>query len=491
VIRILLNHQWKSFWRSRNAGKSLALQIVIGFFTVYLLFSAIAMGFMLQKLLTNFFPGQDIIKIFCGFILYYFLSDVLIRFMIQDLPTLTIQPYLVQNIRRSQLIRFLNVRSMITAINFVPLFLFIPFTIMVIAPKYGGLTAFAFIISIVSFTLFNHFIILYVKRKSIINSWWYVIFFGVIGAFAAADYFHFFSLRDASAVVFTKMLAMPFLCVLPVGMAILAFINNYRFLLANLYLEDIVSKSRKKEGAEYTFLHRFGNTGELIGLDIKLILRNKRPRSVAMISLLLLFYGFIFYKQQYIQEGKWYFLIFGAIFITGLFIISYGQFLFAWQSAHFDGMMAGNLSVRTYIKSKLQLFTGVSSVIFLLSSLYGFLNWKIVVIQLAAYLYNIGIQSIIAVYFATFSYKAIDIGRSATFNYQGMSAERWVYALAIYVVPVVLYLPFGWLINAWAGITAIGVLGLTSYLLQDWWTDILTKCFLKRKYKILDGFREK
>ena len=134
MIRILLNHQWKSFWRSRNAGKSLALQIVIGFFTVYLLFSAIAMGFMLQKLLTNFFPGQDIIKIFCGFILYYFLSDVLIRFMIQDLPTLTIQPYLVQNIRRSQLIRFLNVRSMITAINFVPLFLFIPFTIMVIAP---------------------------------------------------------------------------------------------------------------------------------------------------------------------------------------------------------------------------------------------------------------------------------------------------------------------------------------------------------------------
>jgi len=491
VIRTLLNHQWKSFWRSRNAGKSLALQIVIGFFTLYLLFSAIAVGFMLQKLLTNFFPGQDIIKIFCGFILYYFLSDVLIRFMIQDLPTLTIQPYLVQNIRRSQLIRFLNVRSMITAINFVPLFLFIPFTIMVIAPKYGGITAFAFIISIVSFTLFNHFVILYVKRKSIINSWWYVIFFAVIGAFAAADYFHFFSLRDASAVVFIKMLAMPFLCVLPVGMAIMAFINNYRFLLANLYLEDIVSKSRKKEGAEYTFLHRFGNTGELIGLDIKLILRNKRPRSVAMISLLLLFYGFIFYKPQYIQEGKWYFLIFGAIFITGLFIISYGQFLFAWQSAHFDGMMAGNLSVRTYIKSKLQLFTGVSSVIFLLSSLYGFLNWKIVVIQLAAYLYNIGIQSIIAVYFATFSYKAIDIGRSATFNYQGMSAERWVYALAIYVVPIVIYLPFGWLINAWAGMTALGVLGLTSYLLQDWWTDILTKGFLKRKYKILDGFREK
>jgi len=491
MIRLLLSHQWKSFWRSRNAGKSLALQIIIGFITLYLLASAIGLGFLLQKLLSDFFPGQDVIKIFCGFILYYFLSDILIRFMIQDLPTLTIQPYLVQNIKRSQLIRFLNVRSMFSAINFIPLFLFIPFTIMAIAPKYGGLAAFTFIISIVSLTLFNHFIILYVKRKSILNSWWYVIFFGVIGAFAAADYFHLFSLRNVSAFVFTKMLAAPLICALPPGIAALAFINNYRFLFKNLYLEDIVGKGKKKESADYAFLNRFGHIGDLVGLDIKLILRNKRPRSVAMISLMLLFYGFIFYKPQYIQEGKWFILIFGAIFITGLFIITYGQFLFAWQSAHFDGIMAGNLDVKTYIKSKLVLFTGVSTIILLISSLYGLMSWKLIVLQLAAYLYNIGIQSIIAVYFATYSYKAIDIGRAATFNYQGMGAEKWIYSLAVYIVPIVIYLPFGLLINAWAGILALGVLGLISFLLQDWWTDILTKEFLKRKYKILTGFREK
>jgi hypothetical protein len=28
-------------------------------------------------------------------------------------------------------------------------------------------------------------------------------------------------------------------------------------------------------------------------------------------------------------------------------------------------------------------------------------------------------------------------------------------------------------------------------LLQDWWIDILTKEFMLRKYKILEGFREK
>jgi hypothetical protein len=491
VISILLGHQLTSFWRSRNAGKTLAVQIFIGFISIYLLAVSITMGFLLQKALNNFFPGQDIIKIFCGFILYYFLFDMLARFLLQDLPTLTIQPYLIQNIKRRQLIRFLNVRSMFNIINFLPLLLFIPFTITAIAPKYGGLIAFTFIISILSLTLFNHFIILYVKRKSIINSWWFVIFFAAIGSFAAADYFHFFSLRNFSAFVFTKMLTVPLICLLPIAMAIFAFINNYQFLLKNLYLEDIVAKNRKKQSAEYAFLNKFGTVGELIGLDIKLIIRNKRPRSIAMMSLLLLFYGFFFYKPQFIQQGNWYILLFGAVFITGLFILTYGQFLFAWQSAHFDGLMASNLSVKMYIKSKFVLFTAFSTIILLLSSLYGLISWKLLVLQLAAYLYNIGILTVITVYFATRSYKAIDIGKAAAFNYQGMSASKFVYSLIVYVVPIIIYIPFGLLINAWAGIIALGILGLISFLLQDWWIDILTKEFFKRKYTILSGFREK
>ena len=490
MIRILLGHQWKSFWRSRSAGKSLAVQIFIGFITLYLLVVTIFMGIYLQQILVKTYPGQDIIKIFCGFILYYFLFDLFFRFMMQDLPTLTIQPYLVQNIQRRQLIRFLNVRSMINVINLFPLLLFVPFTLVAIAPRYGGLAAFTFIVTILSLTFFNHFSILYVKRKSIINSWWYVIFFAVIGFFAAADYFNFFSLRSVSSFIFTRMLAYPLVCILPLGMAILAYLNNYRFLFKNLYLEDIVGKNRKKEGAEYAFLNRFGTIGELIGLDIKLILRNKRPRSVAMISVLFLFYGFIFYKQQYIREGWWGFLLVGGIFLTGLFISNYGQFLFAWQSAHFDGMMAGNLSVKMYIKSKFVLFTAVCTVVLLLTSLYGFMSWKLLVVQLAGYLYNVGMHTVIAVYFATRSYKAIDIGKGAAFNYQGMGAEKWLYSIAVFLLPMIIYWPFAYFINAWAGVIAISVLGLISFLLQDWWVEILTKEFFKRKYKILDGFRE-
>ncbi len=491
MLATLLSHQWKSFWRSRSAGKNLAVQIFMAFISLYLLLSALALGFFLQKLIKELYPGQDISTVFCGFILYYFSFDILIRFLMQELPTLAIQPYLIQNIRRSQLIRFLNVRSLFNILNLIPILLFVPFTITIIAPAHGLLAAFGFIVSILALIIFNHFIILYVKRKSIINSWWYAGFFVLIAAFVASDYFKLFSLSNASAFVFTNMLSHSWLALIPVLMAILSFYNNYRFLFNNLFLEDIVSKGKKREGAEYSFLNRFGTTGELIGLDIKLILRNKRPRSIAMMTVIFLFYGFIFYKQQYLDKGMLGMLLIGGIFLTGLFISNYGQFLFAWQSSHFDGMMAGNLNIKTYIKSKFLLFTSVCTVVLLITSFYGLIDWRIALIQLAAYLYNVGIHTVIAVYFATHSYKGIDISKKAAFNFQGLGASQWIYSLLVFFIPLIIYLPLALLINSWAGIIALGILGLISFLLQDWWTELLTKEFIKRKHRILEGFREK
>ena len=491
MISTLLSHQWKSFWRSRSAGKSLAVQIFMGFITLYLLFSALTLGFLLPKLIKELYPGQELITVFCGFILYYFSFDILVRFLMQELPTLTIQPYLIQNIRRSQLIRFLHVRSLFTVLNLVPVLLFVPFTVTAIAVSHGTFASTGFIISILGLTLFNHFSILYIKRKSIINSWWYVGFFVVIAAFIACDYFKLFSLSKTSSFVFTRMLLYPWLSLVTLLMATAAFVNNYRFLFQNLYLEDIVTKGKKKEGTEYVFLNRFGTIGELIALDIKLILRNKRPKSIALMTVLFLFYGFLFYKPQYIQNESWGMLLIGGIFLTGIFVSNYGQFLFAWQSAHFDGLMAGHLDIKTYIKSKFMLFTAVCTVILLLTSFYGLMNWKILIIQLAGYLYNVGIHTVIAVYFATRSYKAIDISKKAAFNFQGLGASQWVYSLVVFLIPAAIYLPFALLISSWAGIIALSLLGLISFLLQDWWAHLLTNEFIKRKHRILEGFREK
>lgn len=490
MIITLLQHQWKSFWRSRSAGRNVAVQIFIGFIVLYLAATALFIGFTLDKLLSEIFPGKEVISIFLGFILYYFSIDIIMRFIMQDLPTLAVQPYLAQNIRRGKLVQFLNLRSLFSIFTLLPVFLFLPFILTVISAKYGTAVSLVMIITIVSLTFFNHFLVMFVKRKTILNQWWLIGFFVVILLVAAADYFHLFSLRSLSADMFSAVLKTPALCIIFLLFALAVWYNNSRFLRNNFYLENLEKSSGEKRSTDYTFLQRFGVYGDLMAIDLKLILRNKRPRTLLLLSIIFLFYGYFFFKPENFKTNNLGMLLIGSIFITGMFMVSYGQYLFAWQSSHFDGLMAGNINIRTYIKSKLLLLTLFSTISFLLSLLYGFLSWILIPILFAAWLFNIGVHSILTGFIGTWNYKGLDLSKGSTFNYQGTSAAQWLYSLIILLAGAVIYLPFALLINKWAGIAAIGIIGLISFLLQDWWLDKITAQFKNHKYKILAGFRE-
>jgi hypothetical protein len=332
---------------------------------------------------------------------------------------------------------------------------------------------------------------MFVKRKTILNQWWLIGFFVVILLVVAADYFQIFSLRNWSAALFTGVLKIPALCIIFIVFAVAAWYNNSRFLRKNFYLENLQKSSGEKKSTDYNWLQRFGVYGDLMAVDFKLILRNKRPRMLLLLAVIFLFYGYFFFKPENIANNNFGILLFGSIFITGLFMINYGQFLFAWQSSHFDGLMASNMNIKTYIKSKLFLLTSFSTIAFLLSLLYGFLSWKLIPILCAAWLFNIGIHSVLTCFIGTRNYKGLDLSRGGAFNYQGTGAAQWLYSLIILLVGAAIYLPFALLINSWSGIAAIGILGLISFLMQDWWLDKMTVQFQKHKYKMLEGFREK
>jgi len=492
MILTLLSHQWKSFWRGRNAARSLVTQIFIGLIIAYFLVSMLVFGLALGHILHKTFPGQDTVRIFCGFILYYFFIDILLRFAMQELPVLTIVPYLGQNIRRSQMVGFLNIRSLFHFLNLMPLLFFVPFACTDIAVQHGIPASAAFVAAIIFIILFNNFLVLYIKRRTIINTWWLVGFaVGMIGLMLL-DFFQIISLRSWSSALFTAILAKPIWLVIPVSLGLAALYNNYRFLLRNLYLDEGARSEKEKSSREYSWLQQLGLTGDLIALEIKLMLRNKRPKYIVRLSVFFLAYGFIFYNKHYLSDPSLSaVLFFPALFLTGIFIMNYGQFLFAWHSSFFDGLMASNISIPVFIRSKFVLYTAVSTACYIITSFYGLISWKILIIQTAGFLYNIGVNSVISIYLATYSYKAIDLSRSATFNYQGIGTIQWVYALIIILVPFAAYYPLAHFISPWVGCAVIGGVGLIGLLMQSYWVEVLTRQFKQRKYLMLAGFREK
>ncbi len=489
-LSTFLSHQWISFWRARNANKSLVLQIILGIFYLFIFLEVAGLGIVLPYLIQESMPGKDPAVVFCSYIIYYFLIGLLFRFQLQELPSLSIQPYLAQNVKRSCMLRFLNMRSLFHVINFLPLFVFIPFTVVILAPAYGGLNAACFLIAMFSLVLNNHFLNMYIKRKSVSNSWWFLGIVLLLAVFKAMDYYQLVSFEHSSAQIFVYLLKHPLLCMVPVEIATITFLLHHRYLRSHLYLEELVSEKKIKAANNFTFLDRFGDVGEMIALDLKLIFRNKRPRSLMILSGVILFYGLMFYPQ-YLRTQNYTMLFLFAILITGLFISNYGQFLFAWQSGHFDGMMSYNFNVKQYIRAKFSLLITVCTLQFIIASLYGLMGWKILPIQLAAFLYSVGVNSFIVIYSSTFNYKNLNLSKSGSMNFQGVGAMQWLQSMLISFGPALLFYLLNKFIGFWFAIIFIssaGILGLAfNELLINW----LVKQFMIRKYKILEGFRQR
>lgn len=491
MLGVFLNHQWKAFWRSRNKGSSIAANIFIGLAVLYLLALAIGLGIGMELIIEKVFPDKDVVYVFNGFILYYFAVDFVMRMQLQELPTLSIAPYLHLKIPKDKLVNFLNIRSSFTAFNILPLFIFVPFCCTAIADIYGSFAALMYIITIISLCIFNNYAVMYIKRLTTLSIKAILLVVLAISGLGAMEYFKVFSITVISNAVFSFIAIHPISGFAVSIAAILMFLLNKVYLRRNMYIEELSVAEVKKTSTDYPFLDRFGPVGVLTALELKLILRHKRTRTTIFMTLFFLFYGFIFYKQDLIDKDKINMIIFAAVFMTGTSVSMYGQFMFGWQAAHFDGLMANKINLKDFIKSKLLLFTTVSTIVMLITCLYGLISWKILYIQLATYLYNIGIGTIIILYFATRNSRAIDLNKRAAFNNQGVGASQFIMTIPYFLLPYVFYLPFSYIGHPYWGIACLGLAGIIALSTRNFWISFLAKELSKRKYKIAEGFRER
>ena len=169
MFSILIRFKLKEFFRSPLWGKSLGMNLVIGFFMVYMLVVISMTGIFLPEMLKEIAPGQDIILIFNSFILFYFLAEIILRFFMQGLPVLSVQPMLHLPVKRSKLVNFMIGSSIVNFFNILPLFFVVPFYIKVVGPSWTGLAGWIWLVSIILVSLINNFILIYFKRQVVNN----------------------------------------------------------------------------------------------------------------------------------------------------------------------------------------------------------------------------------------------------------------------------------------------------------------------------------
>ncbi|MEO6901776.1 MAG: DUF5687 family protein [Bacteroidia bacterium] len=491
MISTFINHELKAFWRSKNTGKGIAVLVVLALLILYLFATIVYIGLFLDKELLIFFPKDDVVGSFYGVLMLYFLMDLLLRVKLQDLPTLRAQPYLHLPIKRNTIVSYLCFMGMASVFNLWPIVLFLPFIVKIIGPQYGFLASFTLVTSIVGFTIFNNYLALFIKRKSNVNGW---IFLGVAAfliMLLLGDFkLHLYSICNASYFCFNYLLSQPLLVSIPLLLAIGMYYLNFVYLRNNLYMDELNAHkiSEPKSSSEYPFLGRFGAAGDLTANEIKLILRNKRPRSALIASLFFLLYGLIHYTNSRYGQG-WN--IFAGMFMTGIFVINYGQYMHSWQAAHFDGILASRISFNDFIKSKYILFTLASTAALILTTPYVYFGWNILLLNLIMYLWNIGVNATIVLFFANRNAKRIDLSKSGSLNWQGAGGTQLLLSLPLFLTPYVLYFPFAMIGQESIGLGVIVGVAIFTILTRTFWIKKLEVDFIQRRYTILEGFRNK
>lgn len=485
----LLSHQWKSATRSAAASKSIGFKIFMGFVFFVLFLELLGGGYYLGYTLAE--NLQNPIAELSRYGFYFFLVIIISRYMLQKLPTLMVQPYLNLPIKKSKLVHFILTKPLFNILNILPL----SFVLAITMGLHKHLDAYTFwmIFTIVIIgDLVVNYLSIYIKRVQIKHEYVFYLFLASVAGLLFLDHFNIVNFQAISSDVFIKVIQNPLLLLAGILLFATAYYLNFQLLYKHFSLEDFGTGDTNQRSSleNLSYFDRFGKIGTFVLLELKMYVRNKRTRTLLLMAPLFLLYGLFFYTNPtYLEKNG--FLILVGLFISGGFMMSLGLYFFAWESDHFDLMLTANNTYKDYIKAKYFLMLSTSTIIFLLSTFYVFFGIEILIINSICFLFNIGVNSLLLLYFATNNNKYMNLSKGSAFNYQGVGGRHFVLMIPLLVIPILIHLPFSLLGQANIGFALIGALGVLGLLFREKLLDLITQRFIRKRHKMSEGFRNK
>jgi hypothetical protein len=491
LILNLVKQEWKKSYRAQGFYKNLAVSIMLGLFALYMAVVLLVLGFSLNTILEKADSKLNPMELFNGAMLYIMLLGLTFRFFMQQLNTLNLPPYQVLPIKRSTLINFLILKPLASPANYFLLLVIIPFAIKSVAGYYSVAVAFRFVLSFVFLVWFDSLTAALLKRKFGSGLLSFLLIILSLGAVVALEYLKVFSLFEFSRVLYDFIVLKPYGVIFPLAFVSIAYLFNKWYFSQNYYPESF---NRKMKGdrtvtADLSFLNRFGIIGELIGMELKLILRHKRTKKILYMSGFFLLYGLFFYTNKtYANSNGMSFFV--AMFVTGLLMIMYGQWVISWDSSHFDSLMTQNIPIRTYLNANYYLMIAFNVLCFVLTTPYFFFGEKIIYMHLAAFIFNMGVNVYLLLFLATFNTKRVDLSNSSAMNYQGTTYKSFLIVLPILFLPMIIVGTLSAFISLKVALWTITLLGFVGIIFRNQLITICVNQFNRRKYKLAEGFRE-
>ncbi len=484
MIAHFLKLEWKQYFRSSYWQKGIALKIIMGFFILYILAVFLGIGIGGFFLLKKMYPEQDPLQIVNSMLVFAILGDLIFRYLMQKLPVMNIKPLLILPVKKEKLVHYVLGKSAFSGFNFMSLFFYIPFSVVLISQDYnvggvlGWLTAMFFIIQTTNFLNF-----LINKNNSV-----FAFIATLLLALLALQKFTSFNVSVYSQQIFDAIVANPILALIPFIITVVLYYVNFKLLRARVYLDDLVAvKTEEANTADLSWTEKLGDIAPFIKNDIRLIWRNKRTKTVFLMSFLFLFYGLVFFTQETYQKMP-AMLMFASLFVTGGFTLNYGQFIPAWDSAHYKMLMSQSFRYRKFLDSKWFLMVAMTTVLYCLSFPYLYFGTKIFLMITVGAIFNIGFNSLFLLYAGSFNRKRIDLTKGGFGNTQGTSATQFLIIIPLMLLPMAIFWVFNSFVGYNSGYILVALLGVLGLVFKNYFMNLIEKKYIKDKYAMINAF---
>jgi hypothetical protein len=487
MISQFLKLEWKQFFRSSYWQKGIAIKIIMGFFALYMMAMFLFVGFGAFFILKKMMPESDPLQVVNSYLIFAIIGDLIFRYMMQKLPVMNIKPMLISPIKKNKLIHYILGKSVFSAFNFFSLFFYIPFSGVLIGKGYDVNGIIGWLISMLLLIQVANFLNFIINKNNIALT----ILTVLLGVTIALQYFGLYDVSAFSQQVFDGIVTNPIYAIIPLGVLIILYRINYKTLKAQLFLDEAVAiKVKEANTADLSWADKFGDMAPFIKNEIRLIWRNKRTKTVFLMSFAFVLYGLIFFTQKMYLEMPAV-LVFASLFVTGGFVLNYGQFIPAWESSYYRMLMTQNLRYKKYLESKWYLMVVVTAVLFILATPYIYFGLNIYLMIAAGAIFNIGFNTLVLLYAGSFNRKQIDLNASGFGNTQGTSAKQFIIIIPVMGVPIALFYIFYFLLGFNAGIIAIATAGVIGFVTKNYFIELIAKKYIKDKYEAINAFSQK
>ena len=411
------------------------------------------------------------------------------RFAVQQTPAMMVKPYLLQPMPFHSVIETFLVNTLLMGYNWVWLALYLPYAFIVLCGGTSFATALLIILCGILLTLSNSQFYLIVRTLTARSVLWWVLPILVYGGFwlSAAIDVKWMDKQIDFLCDFTATWYFFLFCV--VLLAGLFWVNRW---MQFRYVREEIMKQEKKEAAmkkvyQYTFLERFGQTGEYLKLELKSIFRNKAIRSRVIMSLALIIVLTLLISYTSMYDGKmmlnfWCFYCFGLYGMTTLVKIM------GPEGNYIDLLMTHKENILSLLKAKYYFHVAILIVPMLLMTPAVIAGKFSMLMMLAYLLLSSGLLYFTLFQLAVYNKQTIPLNQKITGKNNVENGVQMIIQMLAMFSPLVLVAALVLLFNETTAYLVLGTIGLIMTLAHPLWLRHIYVRLMKRKYENMEGF---